>query len=108
MTLKEYIDTLPNFEYQLAHLYLPVISRWVEAESWDVVREWLFAYSGQDRSWYRRILRRMNKTERRAEDRRRLAAVKEMAKNSAERIRLERGILQMIITQIITGVLSKL
>ena len=92
---------------ELAELHIPAIRRRVLAWGWDVVRKWLYAYQGADDQWYSDLLAAMTVDERRAEDARRLAAVKQMGSDSAMRIHRERILLQNLFTTLLTVLLSK-
>ena len=68
MTIKQFVADLPFGQQDLADLYLPVLTRWVNESNWDIVRSALYAQS--QLSWYKAVRKRMTSSERLADDRR--------------------------------------
>jgi len=108
MTIEEFIteEITDENAKALASLYLPVITRWTAVEGWDIVRKWLYIFN--DTTWQITINSKMTVSERRADDDRRLAALKQFAGSNARRIREERALLQKLLMGLFTALLSKL
>ena len=106
MTIDEFISELPVTSQDVASLYLPVLTRWVNEAGWDIVRSALYAQS--QLSWYKAVRKRMTTSERLADDKRAREWVKALGKSKAERVRTERSVIQAVITQLLTLLLAQL
>jgi len=107
--IDEFVEGIGNESVRaLVKLYMPAISRWVADAGWDAVRKWLYAYNGNDDDWYIAILKRMTVGEKRAEDKRRLAAVRAMGTDQYRRIEQERMFLRTLVDSLITNLVGKL
>lgn len=104
--IDKFIAGLPVSRRELAKLYVPVLTRWVNEAGWGIVRSALYAQS--QLSWYKAVRKRMTTSERLADDKRAREWVKALGTSKAERVRRERMVIQAVITQLPPALLAKL
>jgi len=106
MTTDEFITTLKPELQGTAEAYLPIISRWALDSGWETIRTTLYARKSP--LWYQSVRKRMTAAERDADDKRARELVHRLAIQKAELIARERGLLQQIVTLLITALLRQL
>lgn len=110
--IKVILSKLPKDLKPYAAIIIPAISKMVRRDGWDTMRQFVFNYKGNDRSWDRRLQRNMTVHQR---SRWRLVMshkrMKELAAHKARKIefiKIRRQIVQRLTTsavEILIGLL---
>jgi len=85
-----------------AAIVMPVLQDMVAEQGWDAVRKFLFAYKGKDRSWDRKLERRMTMRQmlewRQISSNRRINELKEYKARRLQVTEMRRKLVQRIMT----------